>query len=336
MEDKRRTYTSQAFIFAILILLFIPMIQRKGNLRQFYYDNWGNNDVKWIFNRIRFALGDTTFGSGLIVNKSWGVYTLEKSLDDYQGIDLLSENDFKIIQQKLDQVNDVFKARGIKLLVVIPPSKNTIYPENVPNFVPKIGDRSNLDLFMDYMKTNGRTEIIDLRPVLMQEKQKHPVFYATDTHWNPYGAYAGYQEIMKAIRNSYDNVPVVPMSDLRYEQTEFGNGNLFAGLGINAKIEPIFELVPDEKWKGEIISWGFHHLYSKNLDGKLRVAVYHDSFTDSLIPFFSESFREAHYYLDRSYKIDSKWIRDWEPDLVIIEFTELYIQNLKSFQLLTP
>ena len=60
------------------------------------------------------------------------------------------------------------------------------------------------------------------------------------------------------------------------------------------------------------------------------MAVYHDSFGDLLVPLFAETFKEAHYYLDREFNIDPKWVNDWDPDVIIIELTELYIKNLRA------
>lgn len=331
MDTRRKTIPSILFTGLLLAILLVPLAQRAGNLRRLYYDGWGLNSYRWILNNIRFDLGDEVFDNGLIVNRSWAVYGLEKSLEEYQRIDVLSDDDLKTIQEKLDAESERFAALGVRTLVVVPPNKNTIYPERVPaNLVPVIGSQSNLDRFLAYMGAHGQTPVLDLRPALLAEKANAQVYYATDTHWTPHGAYTGYREIMNTLGQWFPGEMAVPESAVTYESTGLGSGNLFKGLGLDEPVEPIYQEAPGQVRSGEIISWGNHHWYSKNLDRELRVAVYHDSFGDLLIPLFAETFREAHYYLDRQFNIDPRWLQKWKPDVVIIELTELYIKNLTA------
>ena len=264
METRRKTITSIIFVGVLLAILLVPLAQYAGNLRRLYYDGWALNSYRWMLNRARYSLGDEVYDNGLIVNKQWAVYGLEKSLEEYQRIDVLTDDDLKIIQQKLDEKTQEFAAKGIRTLVVVPPNKNTVYPERVPaDLAPVIGEQSNFDRFVAYINANGKTPVLDLRPALLSEKANAPVYYATDTHWTPHGAYTGYREIMKTLGQWFPGEAPVPESAVAYQPSGLSDGNLYRGLGLDEAVEPIYEEVPGQKRAGEIISWGNHHLYSR-------------------------------------------------------------------------
>ena len=50
-------------------------------------------------------------------------------------------------------------------------------------------------------------QVVDVRPPLMEAKQRERVYYLTDTHWNDRGALVAYQRIVDAARHAVPTVP---------------------------------------------------------------------------------------------------------------------------------
>ena len=65
---------------------------------------------------------------------------------------------------------------------------------------------------MEYMKAHSTVELLDLRDALTRAKARHPVYYSTDSHWNDYGAYTGYVEIMRRISKYYPDARPIEIS----------------------------------------------------------------------------------------------------------------------------
>ncbi|MFN8387050.1 MAG: hypothetical protein U0X92_11595 [Anaerolineales bacterium] len=59
-----------------------------------------------------------------------------------------------------------------------------------------------MDQVIAYLRANGKQQVIDLRPALLTAKSERQVYYATDTHWNDYGAYIAYSAIMNELRKT--------------------------------------------------------------------------------------------------------------------------------------
>ena len=71
---------------------------------------------------------------------------------------------------------DWLAARGIPYLMVIPPNKDTIYPEFMPAAYNKVNPRSRLDQLVDYMKDHSSVSILDIREDLRRAKQVERVY----------------------------------------------------------------------------------------------------------------------------------------------------------------
>jgi hypothetical protein len=71
-----------------------------------------------------------------------------------------------------------------------------------------------------------------------------------------------------------------------------------------------------------------HYIKLSNSSVKdgLRLYMIRDSFTVNMLPFLSESFKQCTYVWTS--KFDKKAVLDEEPDVVVYEVVERYLQNL--------
>jgi alginate O-acetyltransferase complex protein AlgJ len=110
---------------------------------------------------------------------------------------------------ELDVWQNIFERRrqwcldhGMQFVVIIPPDKQTIYHEFMPDAFSRVGPSSRLDQLIDRLhETHSKIDLIDLRPTLLAAKklQTIPIYFKTDTHWNDYAAWYSYPVLLDHI-----------------------------------------------------------------------------------------------------------------------------------------
>lgn len=292
--------------------------------------------LNWTSN-LRLLIGDRVFPKAILGDDGWLVYTAEGDIEDYQKTESFTDEELIYIQQSLDALSARYAEKGITLLVVVPPNKNTIYPERVPREIPVLGGQSKLDQLTEYLRAHDAQQLIDLREPLLEAKAERQMYYATDTHWNDYGAYIAYSVIMQELQKTYPSLSAYPTSSFNIATTEPDQLDLSRNIGITllpeARIQfaPLFDLRTTYK---ELNLGGRKMLTSYNPDDTLPdLILYHDSFFFSVIPFLGEHFNNGLYI--QNYTGGGLWNLSWvdeqTPDVVIIEFTERYLGDLPRF-----
>ena len=286
---------------------------------------------------LRLRLGDRVFPSVLVGDHGWLIFTAEGDIEDYQHTTVFTDDELARFQQNLDALSAQYAQRGITLLVIVPPNKNTIYPERVPTQIPVLRNESKLDQMVTYLQAHGQTQLIDLRPALLAAKSEHQIYYATDTHWNDYGIYIAYSALMSEIHKVYPNLIAHPVSDFKIVKREPDQLDLSNNMGITLLPESRIQFVNqyDLHTSYKNINLGQRKLmFSYNPDASLPdVVMYYDSFFFSVIPLLGEHFHNGYYI--QNYVGGGLWNLSWvdeqDPDMVIIEFSERYLDDLPRF-----
>ena len=326
----------------LFIVLFFGMLLLP--LRTLAFDPYAIEDsfytrarlATWTSN-LRLTLGDRVFPKVVVGDDGWLVYTAEGDVEDYQKTEAFSGEELTRIQAGLDALSARYAEEGITLIVVIPPNKNTIYPERVPSEIPVVGEVSKLDQLVDHLNANGQQQILDLREPLLAAKAEREIYYATDTHWNDYGAYIAYAAILQELQKSFPNLNAYPLSSFNVSTAEPDQLDLSRNIGVTLLPEsriqfaPLFDLSTSYK---ELNLGGRKMLVSYNADESLPdLIMYHDSFFFSVIPLLGEHFH--HGLFIQNYTGGGLWNLSWvdeqKPDVVIIEFTERYLDDLFKF-----
>jgi hypothetical protein len=322
------------FSLAFFAILVVPLRGLNFNPHEIDEGFYGRARLIAIAANFRLRIGDRVFPKVLVGENHWLVFTGENGMDEYQNVMPLSDSALQKMQEDIDAVYEEYAARGIYLLIVIPPNKNTIYPEYIPEEIPVLGDESRLEQFLSYMSEHGRTPILDLRPVLMEGKKTQQVYYATDTHWNDYGAFLAYQEMMKSLSAAYPAIQPHSFSDFEVNVSDPKPLDLTRNMGATIWREPKISLLPRFETRArykEVHVEGRKITYAFTGDDSLPNAViYHDSFFFRMIPLLSEHFNRAVYipnYLNRTLWSLS-WVDEEDADVVIVEFTERYLADL--------
>ena len=323
-------YYPMIFTVTFLAISLLPLsgITDLGNIENAFR---GRAWLIKMYSGVLVKLGNVVFDNSLIARDNWLIFAGENNLNDFQNAFPFSDQQLETIQHKLDSVSERLAAKGIKLIVIIPPNKNTIYPEYVPDEIPKIGEQSRLDQLVNYEKQFGIVKVLDLRPTLMAARNQNWIYYRTDTHWNYYGTFIAYQEIVKELQNWYPDLIPHTLSDYQIvERKHTGD------IGRNMIKYPISEN-----------SWIFKPLYKRNFTSTIiqgdrpgvqyiettmpdtnlpRLLMFRDSFATVLQPFLSDHFSHAVYIW--SLPENESEYDSGDPDVVIIEVTERNISRL--------
>lgn len=263
--------------------------------------------------------------------EDWLFWTGEGNIDDYQNAHPFSRADLEQIEGKLSAVQRRLAAQGIAFLVAPAPNKETIYPEMLPPEIVKIGKQSRLDQLLAYLEEkHSAVKVLDLRPVLLDNKAQHQLYYRTDTHWNDYGAYYASTEIFKALQRDFPQLQPPGLETYRIEQ-ETISGDLARLLLTDPLLsEPTLQLEPVSPPRARFLEKVDRVITISELDDARlpRAVIFRDSFANSLEPFLSERFSRAVY--PWSFQIDWELVEREQPDLVVYELAERYLHHLKE------
>jgi len=237
-------------------------------------------------------------------------------------------------QMSLEEKQKWFTKEGIRFLLVIVPNKHTIYAEYLPSWITKIGKESRLDQFVEHMKANSEVEIIDLREVLFPAKQRCRLYHRTDTHWNDYGGFIGYHEIMLSLSEWFPGAEPIPESEFILHKEIGLGGDLVWMLGqrhsikeerwtMTPKTERLARKVPPgetlltlrpwkEKKKPVVFESPFGHIN--------RAIFIGDSMMSSLTPFLAQHF--GRLVIVSQVTIDTELIALENPNVVVLEMGE--------------
>jgi len=332
VHDAWNKIYSRAFsfiFFAILLLQLLGPDLRVNTISDHFL--W-RMDLIEKFNGFRYLAGDRVFSAGLVGKDEWLFYSGDFSIHDYQKTAPVSKKQLKGLAKILSLLNDHAAQYGGVLLVVIPPDKNTIYPQYMPEQIPVIGQTSRLDQFMQYMQENTEVQVMDLRPALMDASRSSQIYYKSDAHWNCIGAYYASNEIISKISILHPEMQTHPLSDYEFGSIIDSSLDISTTMGLGLQ-EDTPTLTP--RFQNGLISYA---PYEKNESIKVAenslknlpsAVILHDSFyTECLNQFLEPQFSRT---LSMHYGIagvsDYIQLMDMEkPDVVIVEFAERHIE----------
>jgi hypothetical protein len=129
------------------------------------------------------------------------------------------------------KLNQVLAARGITLIIMPCPMKNSIYPEMLPASAPRRPNPTGLDRYRKFLHDHPEIVTVDTSPLLLKLKESFQIYYKTDFHWfDPAGAY-----MAKALVDRLGNLSGIgDLWDLpikmRTQKISTGGENLSLGL----------------------------------------------------------------------------------------------------------
>jgi hypothetical protein len=271
-------------------------------------------------------LHESVFNDVLLGEDGWMFYTGEGNMDDYQCARTFTPQQVQAMRVNLESIQADLAQQGVHFLVVIAPNKESIYPEFVPSSVQRMDRETRLDVWQEGMQ-GSPVQVLDLRPAMLAGKNETQVYYRTDTHWNTYGAYLAYLEMLKTLQADFPQMQPLTLSQFdRVEQQV--SGDLARMLFTRPLIkETSLELLPRQRWQAQSASLDDNTMLTEIPGSDLpRAVVFRDSFFNSLTQYVSENFSRVVYRSDS--RVDFDLINQEQPDVVILEVAERYLGRL--------
>jgi len=262
-------------------------------------------------------LGVSPVQSVIMGKESWLFYCSEalddgNTINDFRGAIPLSRSELDGLQRKLEDNAREFERMNIPYLVVIVPNKNTVYDEFLPDSIRKFRPATRLDQLIAHLREHSSARVLDLRDVFRRARGGHPLYWKTDSHWNTYGAYLGYAEIVRTLSA---RLPTLHPVSINGGQVEVKRSPLGRDL---AQMLSMQDLLPEENET--------EFSLSATLDATPpRTLIFrHDSFGDNLYPYLRNHFQKIVNLAPFSnYKFDA--IREERPAAALHVFAERYI-----------
>jgi hypothetical protein len=282
-----------------------------------------------------FGNYDTGSAHVLFGKHRWMYYTQFEQLDAYRGRYVVSESLLKQFSEDLKRQYDAVTSRGMAYVAVIAPNKSSIDPENLPDWARRSLGSNATDQILEYVKQRyPEITVVDTRNGVRKAKPLAPLFVPTDIHWTTPAGYFASAEIISTLQKTISNIPdpspwseyaVVPQRDiggdlaaltnLRSHLTETTYGVTKSG-GFRSRRDPTSPYMQLPTLDD------FHPTFVYKIDDERlhRVLVFRNSFFTSLMPFFSEHFRET-VILWRDF--DTQYVDKVHPDIVVRQFLEM-------------
>ena len=141
----------------------------------------------------RHIVGKPVIESVLLGEHGWLYYGTPQILKKYMGADRLSSDQIENIARTVIEQYRFCQAHGIRYMLVVPPDKDTIYPEHLPEWIRGSRVATPLTQFMDYMRFQKNISMIDMSDNLVQVKSNKLLYWKTNTDWTRWGAFLGYR-----------------------------------------------------------------------------------------------------------------------------------------------
>ena len=241
--------------------------------------------------------------------------------------------------------------QGVASLWVIAPDKHSIYPEYLPSWVENPNQQKSLDQLLQLNEKQDTLNIVNLIPPMIDSKREYGdlLYRKTGTHWTDLGAYVGYVEITKAVRELFPEVQPLGVDSFEVDETDQGYSlavmmrmrHGFDDIKVNLKHDKPFSVVTaydfsdTELWsdkdrkipkRDEVL------IVNEGAKNNLTVLVVRDSFASGFSSLLYQTFRKTifipHQKKSTKKKIPSL-VKKHSPDIAIFEYVERSIYSKK-------
>ncbi|MBO5373096.1 MAG: hypothetical protein J6A75_10340 [Lachnospiraceae bacterium] len=252
----------------------------------------------------------------------------EHSFDDYMCNNLYEEAELEKIADGYVKLQKELEKNGTELVVLYVTNKEQIYPEYMPSDIVPESSYSRNEQLIDYMREKTDIPLLYTKDALLEQKDKHRLFYKYDTHWNALGGFVGTQVLNKYLQEecvSLDNVTYSAADKAKVKDLAemLAMGNVYTD-DVEWQIEDykkdvtveIVEHIPEiEKFK-----------FVSSAKDDRSVLVMMDSFGRYMMDYMIRDYKQVTCLINvNEQKVLSEFKKCYEseyPDIVVLEILE--------------
>jgi hypothetical protein len=241
-----------------------------------------------------------------------------------KGLIKFSDNELQKIRENVDNASNYCRKRNIRFYLAIVPDKSSVYGTSLP--IEKANQPTKFDQVKS-IHTNSNFKIIDVGGDFNQFGNRE-LYLKTDSHWNHFGLFIGYQTLMNEISIDFSNIHVLNLDQFKIDSVEDYSGDLTKMISLRVRdqkigLTPIFKTEATiEKTRIPLPKKYTRSIFERrfvNKNKKYKALIFHNSFFKFMPKFMKENFRES-VFLRSSFNytiIDSE-----KPDLIIYQIAE--------------
>lgn len=265
----------------------------------------------------------------------WLYFTGDGGLADMQGKGTYTAAELRNDVAQINARGELLAARGIRYGFVVFPDKHTVYPQFLPRGVYAGFDHRRLNALDAAMAQTGHAYYFDASNALRRDAQGSPfqLYYKSDTHWNPWGAYLGYEAWVAA------SGARLGLRSFEYSFGQFriphrsASGDLAKMSGYRPYDPDIYP--PAGAGCGRTTPWAVpaaalhrletiaSHMRTADCGGIGTALILHDSFLDSIERYVTSNFKQSRLIWNYPDDRNLGWLVDkLHPDTVLVERVE--------------
>ena len=281
----------------------------------------------------------------LIGRDGWLFYRGNDSIEQHRGLENYSESELAAYVTALEARRRWLEKLGTRMVLLVAPDKSTIYPEYLVPQVTQVAP-TRLDQLVAATAGTG-IFFLDLRPALRVAKSTGPLYYKTDTHWTPMGAYVALNELLHALHPAFPKLDTLRAGAWTFDRAFFAGGDLMHMLDNPWNAHEIMPVAvrnfPDQvrAHQSQAVPMPLGNLvWARDFDGSIAVTsradrpkllVIGDSFSVALLPFLQQEFSQVAFvaYRDSSFG-EYPFVERYRPDIVLFETVERFLEAIPS------
>ncbi len=295
-------------------------LQFPAQMEDYFQDRFfGRADLIGVYSTITGNVFGVSSSDTVIWGEDGWLFFGE-TVGDYEGSSTFDEEQSAKIVRTLEMINEEIIGRGGEFLLAVAPNKNTLYGEYMPDNYVKNEGTSNYDIVL-----TGNYASVDLATAF--NEQDRELYFKTDSHWNGEGARLAAGVIMEKIEEMTGEAVHFDWQGVEPEATT-KEGDLAVMLyPADTPLEAdVMYADAEQEFSGRIRSPEEMNITTTSDGAPLNVFMMRDSFTNSLINYFSNGYEQMHY--TRIMPLPLEMSEAHEADVYVLEIVERRLPEL--------
>lgn len=247
-----------------------------------------------------------------------------------------------------------------RVTFLLAPSASVIYEDKLPAGAPMIDENAMLDEI--FAKIGESASVLDLRQTFTENKEEY-LYFKTDHHWTPYGAYLAYQQFcnLKGLTpfdlNAHEAVTVEDFQGTHYSATRLWNvqNDSITYYPLDNPMT-IYRITGEAQYEPETTEnlintekFDTRDKYAAFLDGNNgysviegngtgSILVVKDSYANSFIPYLTENYAKIGVVDFRNFKygLDSTIQQEGYDQILILYNFQTFISDTNLIYISRP